>query len=97
VAVNYVLAMTGAPVCAEKLVFSPLKLFTSMRTTDSLSSNESYFYAELKRLRILKQKLQEGENIFFLLDEILKGTNSKIKARDQRYLLASLSILEEPD
>jgi len=90
VAVNYVLAMTGAPVCAEKLVFTPLKLFTSMRTTDSLSSNESYFYAELKRLRILKQKLQEGENLFFLLDEILKGTNSEDKSQGSKIFIDKL-------
>lgn len=93
VAVNYVLAMTGAPVCAEKLVFTPLKLFTSMRTTDSLSSNESYFYAELKRLRILKQKLQEGESLFFLLDEILKGTNSEDKSQGSKIFIDKLISL----
>ncbi|HCC71019.1 MAG TPA: hypothetical protein DEQ09_07710 [Bacteroidales bacterium] len=51
-----------------------------MRTTDSLSDQESYFYAELKRLRALKERLENNENIFFLLDEILKGTNSKDKS-----------------
>lgn len=80
VAVNMVLAMAGAPVCADKFVFTPCTVFSSMRTTDSLSDKESYFYAELKRLRILKERLQDGENIFFLLDEILKGTNSKDKS-----------------
>jgi DNA mismatch repair ATPase MutS len=66
------MAMTGAPVCAEELEFLPVRLFTSMRTTDSLSSNESYFYAELKRLRILKEKLQKGENVFFSLMRYLR-------------------------
>ena len=79
VAVNLVLAMIGAPVCAADMLFSPMKIFTSMRTTDSLHSNESYFYAELKRLKILKEKLVSGENGFFILDEILKGTNSDDK------------------
>jgi DNA mismatch repair ATPase MutS len=55
VAVNYILAMTGAPVCAEEMTFTPMNLFTSMRTTDSLATNESYFYAELRRLRLLQQ------------------------------------------
>ena len=50
IAVNYILGMAGAPVCAAEMIFTPLKLFTSMRTTDSLSDNESYFYAELRRL-----------------------------------------------
>ena len=90
VAVNMVLAMTGAPVCAEKMKFSPLKLFTSMRTTDSLSHNESYFYAELKRLKALKERLEKGEEIFFILDEILKGTNSTDKSLGSKLFLRKL-------
>jgi DNA mismatch repair ATPase MutS len=80
VAVNYILAMTGAPVCAEEMKFTPVKLFTSMRTADSLSNNESYFYAELKRLKLLKEKIEIGEPVLFILDEILKGTNSADKS-----------------
>jgi DNA mismatch repair ATPase MutS len=79
VAVNYILGMTGSPVCAAGMVFTPVRLFTSMRTTDSLSGNESYFYAELKRLRTLKAKIADKEPVFFILDEILKGTNSADK------------------
>lgn len=80
VAINYVLAMIGAPVCASALVFLPSNLFTSMRTTDSLSKNESYFYAELKRLKSLKERVESKEPVFFILDEILKGTNSADKS-----------------
>ncbi len=90
VAVNYILAMAGAPVCAEELRFIPLKLFTSMRTTDSLSTNESYFYAELKRLGLLKLKIQEEEPMFFLLDEILKGTNSEDKSQGSKIFIDKL-------
>lgn len=79
VAVNLILAMVGAPVCASEMLFSPMKIFTSMRTTDSLHSNESYFYAELKRLKILKERLINEDNLIFFLDEILKGTNSDDK------------------
>jgi DNA mismatch repair ATPase MutS len=80
IAVNYILAMTGAPVCAEEMKFAPVKLFTSMRTADSLSNNESYFYAELKRLKLLKEKIENGDPVLFILDEILKGTNSADKS-----------------
>jgi hypothetical protein len=80
VAVNYILGMSGAPVCATEMVFTPLKLFTSMRTTDSLSDNESYFYAELRRLKMLKSEIERGEPVLFILDEILKGTNSADKS-----------------
>ncbi|MBP1665919.1 MAG: mutS 1 [Bacteroidetes bacterium] len=87
VAVNMILAMAGAPVCAAEMKFVPVRLFTSMRTTDSLASNESYFYAELKRLRQLEQKILSGEDILFILDEILKGTNSEDKSLGSRLFL----------
>jgi len=87
VAVNLILAMSGAPVCARVFSFSPCHLYSSMRTTDSLSDQESYFYAELKRLRTLKERLEKGENIFFLLDEILKGTNSKDKSEGSKLFI----------
>lgn len=90
VAVNYILAMTGAPVCAGHLEFTPVKLFTSMRTTDSLSGNESYFYAELKRLRTLKARIHDNEPVFFILDEILKGTNSVDKTLGSRLFIKRL-------
>ncbi len=90
VAVNYILGMAGAPVCASAMEFSPLRLFTSMRTTDSLGHNESYFYAELKRLRILKEKLEEGVKILFILDEILKGTNSNDKSTGSKLFLKKI-------
>ena len=93
VAVNMILAMAGAPVCAEKMRFAPVRLFTSMRTTDSLSHNESYFYAELKRLKTLKERLEEKEDIFFILDEILKGTNSTDKSLGSKMFLRQLAGL----
>ena len=90
VAVNFILAMTGAPVCAIEFKCTPLKLFTSMRTTDSLTHNESYFYAELKRLKTLKTRLEEGEDVLFILDEILKGTNSVDKSNGSRLFMKKI-------
>jgi len=87
VAINYILAMTGAPVCASGMRFIPGKVFTSMRTTDSLSNNESYFYAELRRLNTLKSRIEKGEPVFFILDEILKGTNSEDKSTGSKLFL----------
>jgi DNA mismatch repair ATPase MutS len=90
IAVNFIIGMTGAPVCAAEMNFMPLKLFSSMRTTDSLSHNESYFYAELKRLKILKTRVEKGEPILFILDEILKGTNSADKSLGSKLFLKKL-------
>jgi hypothetical protein len=79
VGVNMVLAMCGAPVCAQKLVFKPVALFSNMRTTDSLFDDESYFFAELKRIKLLLNEIDKGGEVFIILDEILKGTNSEDK------------------
>ncbi|MEM1137200.1 MAG: DNA mismatch repair protein MutS [Bacteroidota bacterium] len=75
--VNAVLAFVGAPVCANKLSLSAFDVFTSMRIQDSLEENTSAFYAELKRIKMLFEVLKQEKPVFFLLDEVLKGTNSK--------------------
>lgn len=79
VGINLILGMNGAPVCAKEFCFAPVKIYSSMRTSDSLHKNESYFYAELRRLKVLKESLIQGGKILILLDEILKGTNSQDK------------------
>lgn len=76
--VNMVLAGTGAPVCAAEANVHPLKVLVSMRLSDSLSDSTSYFFAEIKRLKHIMDKLQT-EPAFVLLDEILRGTNSDDK------------------
>ena len=90
VGVNLVLAMSGAPVCAKKFRFFPTDICTSMRTTDSLQKNESYFYAELKRLKTIIDKLTAGQVNFIILDELLKGTNSKDKETGSRIFIEKL-------
>ena len=94
IGVNMVLFQMGAPVCASKFVSFPSKLFTSMRTTDSLQNNESYFFSELKRLKSLLDLVLEKEPVFFLLDEILKGTNSKDKTSGSRAVITRLVDLK---
>lgn len=90
VGVNLVIGMCGAPVCAKEFEFMPLRLFSSMRTADSLSDSESYFYAELKRLKSIVDELKAGEKLFVILDEILKGTNSKDKAEGSKKFVTQL-------
>jgi len=90
VGVNLILAMSGSSVCASKFNFTPIPLFSSMRTSDSLSENESYFYSELKRLQLIVNKLKSGEKLFIILDEILKGTNSKDKAEGSKSFVQQL-------
>ena len=79
VSLSIVMANIGLPVCAKSFSYSPIKLITSMRTTDNLSEDESYFFSELKRLKYIVDAI-EKDNYFIILDEILKGTNSTDKA-----------------
>ena len=76
--INMVLAGIGSPICSTKANVHPLNVIVSMRQTDSLNDGESYFFAEVKRLRQIMDKLQ-SEICFVLLDEVLKGTNSDDK------------------
>ena len=76
IAINVVLTMMGAPVCAKNFNLSPVQLVTSMRIADNLVENTSTFYAELKKLKTVIEMVNNNEKVFILLDEILRGTNS---------------------
>jgi len=78
VGLNMVLAGMGAPVCATDATISPMRILVSMRIADSLAENESYFYAEVKRLKSIMDRLNGGGTLV-LLDEVLRGTNSDDK------------------
>ena len=76
IGVNTVLAMAGAPVCAKYFCLSPVQIISSMRIADNLEESTSTFYAELKKLKTVIDKVNNNEKVFILLDEILRGTNS---------------------
>lgn len=76
IGINLILAQSGNVVCSRYFAFQPMTLFTSMRTTDSLSKDTSYFHAELLRLQQLVNIAQQEDKVFIILDEMLKGTNS---------------------
>ncbi len=76
--VNMVLAGIGSVICASQANINPLKVWVSMRLSDSLEDNESYFFVEVKRLKEIMDN-SEKETTFILLDEILRGTNSEDK------------------
>lgn len=84
------MAMAGLPVYAESLKLSPCRLFTGMRTSDDLTHGISYFNAELLRLKQLIGVLDDTPTLV-ILDEILRGTNSKDKLRGSQIFLEYLS------
>lgn len=79
VACAVIFANAGFPIFATDFSCSSVQLYTSMRTSDDLSENSSYFFAELSRLRMIMDAVVNKQHVFVLLDEILKGTNSKDK------------------
>lgn len=94
VGVNIVLALAGAPCCAKYGQVSNLKLFTSMRTQDNLKEGISSFYAELDRIEKMLTLMERSHNVFFLLDEMFKGTNSQDRHKGGFSLINQISTLK---
>ena len=90
IGINVVLAMAGAPVCAQSFSVSHVQLISSMRITDNLEESTSTFYAELKKLKTIIEKVNAGDKVFILLDEILRGTNSLDRHTGSKALIKQL-------
>ncbi|MCK8521064.1 DNA mismatch repair protein MutS [Aquimarina sp. D1M17] len=89
IALQIMMSNIGLPVCAKSCEYRPIKLISSMRTSDSLSDDASYFFSELTQLKKIVDALDKDE-YFIILDEILKGTNSKDKAAGSRKFVERL-------
>jgi len=89
ISLSIVMSNIGLPVCATEMKYCPIKLITSIRNSDSLSEDTSYFFSELKRLKYIVDALQT-DAYFIVLDEILKGTNSTDKAEGSQKFVEKL-------
>ena len=89
--INLVLAGMGVPPFASSFSTGPFLLYTSMRNTDSLGESVSSFYAELARIKGVLEKAASGEPVFYLLDEILKGTNTADRVLGSEALIRQLA------
>lgn len=90
--VNLCLAYAGGPVNARALTTIPLRIFTCIRVTDSVTDGISYFYAEVKRLKALLSELEADHPLplFFLIDEIFRGTNNRERLAGSRAYIRTL-------
>jgi hypothetical protein len=91
IGVNMVLASVGVPVCSTGMIFTPVDIYTSIRTTDSLLKAESYFMAELKRIATIMGRLRNNIPMMVIIDEMLKGTNSEDKLKGSQQLVHQLA------
>lgn len=91
--VNLVLAYAGSPVLAASLQTSLFRLSASIRVADSLTDGFSFFYAEVRRLEQLLAALQapEPRPLFFLIDEIFRGTNNRERLIGSRAYIRALA------
>ena len=89
IGINTVLALCGAPVCAKSMQVSVITMISYMRIKDSLNESTSTFKAELDRLQMLLAAVENEPKIFFLVDEMLRGTNSVDK------YLGSKAVIEQ--
>lgn len=87
---NLVLINLGLRPFGESVELGQFQLYTSMRNSDNLGESVSSFYAELSRIKKLIDKLDSGEQLFFLLDEILKGTNTEDRISGSEALIRQL-------
>ncbi|MBC8060514.1 MAG: DNA mismatch repair protein [Clostridiaceae bacterium] len=90
IGINLVLAYAGAPVCAKAFKTPIMNIYTCMRVSDNLEASISSFYAELIRIKMIVSASKQGESIFFLLDEIFKGTNSLDRHTGAKVLINQL-------
>ncbi len=92
IGINMVLANCGAPVCAKNAVLNPRDIHVAMRVDDSLADSQSYFFAEINRLKSLVES-NNSKDSFIILDEILRGTNSDDKRNGTIKLLEKLHLM----
>ncbi|HYH45731.1 MAG TPA: MutS family DNA mismatch repair protein, partial [Thermoanaerobaculia bacterium] len=94
IGINAVLAQAGGPACAAALTLPPLDLATSILVEDSLADGVSFFLAELHRIRgvvdAAEQSRAAGRTLLYLLDEVLRGTNSAERQVAVRRILLHL-------
>lgn len=91
--VNLCLAYAGAPVCADALQTGFFRIFACMRINDSVTDGFSFFYAEVKRLKmlLLATQVENDLPVLFLLDEIFRGTNNRERFIGSRAFIQALS------
>lgn len=96
IGINAALAYSGAPVCAKQMKLSVFKLNTYMRIKDSLNESTSTFKAELNRLKMILDNVSKSKDAFVLIDEMLRGTNSRDKYLGSKFFVEKLIAEKTP-
>ncbi len=91
--VNLRLAYCGSVVVAKAFQAAPVRLFTCIQLSDSLTDGISYFYAEVRRLKVLLDAIETESPypLFFLIDEIFRGTNHRERQEGSAAYICALT------
>jgi len=90
--INLCLAYAGGPVNASLFKTHLFRVFTCIKISDSVTEGYSYFYAEVRRLRALLTAVEAGDKmpLYFLIDEIFRGTNNRERLIGSEAYIAAL-------
>ncbi|QTE23573.1 MutS-related protein [Polaribacter cellanae] len=91
VAVNSILAQTLHICFAKKYVAPYYKVFSSIRITDNLLDDTSYYLQEVLAVKELINASLNLEPCLFVLDEIFKGTNTVERISGGKAILSFLN------
>ncbi len=93
VGMNLCLAYAGGPVDASYFRTRLFRLFACLQVHESLTEGFSFFYAEVRRLRQLMQAAEQHDSLplFFFIDEIFRGTNSRERSIGSRAYIQALA------
>lgn len=89
--VNMIMAQSIGTVLANSYKASSFKMFSSMSISDDLLEGDSYFVAELKAVKRIMNAMANGERIFAVIDEVLRGTNTIERIATSSALLLALT------
>ena len=93
IGINTCLAQAGGPVCATSFTWSPVRIGSCIRVDDSLDGGLSFFYAEVKRLKMILDdtRNEQAPPVLWLIDEVFKGTNNRERLIGGRALITALA------
>ncbi|MBM6738750.1 MutS-related protein [Faecalicatena fissicatena] len=87
-AISAVLAASVHTCAASRARLYPFDVYTSIAIRDNLLAGESYFIKEIRSMERIIRKVDEGRPVLAVIDEILRGTNTKER------IAASTAVLQ---
>ncbi|WP_229204091.1 MutS-related protein [Dyadobacter alkalitolerans] len=76
VGINALLGQTINTCFAHAFAMTAMKIHSSIRISDDLLGDKSYYFEEVLTIKNLLEESRSGHSNLFLLDELFKGTNS---------------------